>query len=1529
MSLNRPAPSPSSWLTMLMLLTLPFTAGVESASAQADPTEQTNSSEMMLIAEAQRVEGLLNEAVLGMRQRGLAIDIAWRHVGESGDTEVASSAAAFSFLESVLGPELEIMDLPLGAQLIRDDELLAWTGWPVPWDGQGDWGASADAGFALRSFGVYQFLSLRGHLSGDESITWILDLPLTCRADLLPGEGGLPVLLSPGRNITLEVIPPLTPAAPERPVDTRSTALHPLDPAVSTTDEGEGKCWAFAPLGHHVFELRLFGPTDRTLALNQSLRKSGTLGLLFMIITMVVGLTLRRLLVRRFPKGMPLVLRALFISTFIICLRLILAWAGIAKIYLGDLDFWSPLFFSITGFGDLFGNPGEFLITSLAALVVLLLVLRPYLRPDARFDDRSEQSAARRRFRPGDLPLLVVGILLPCLAVLSACNFARAIFENTGSRMLFETRLMEPSAIGFNVALFFGLSFLIALFLVPATSVWKRLPVSRTLRLSAGLIMLVAVGLLGDLFAACALALLLPITWKMRRTTTRFTGLVYHLFFIVISVALLSEGTLGRVRDAHLHQFLADVATDDGVVDLWRPVMMEEILVDIGRNEELRRSLAKSTDLEPGMALTLWRRSGLQELGLEGGLEIYDSLGRLQDSFQWGIDLPPQPMRPTFKRESPDLWWDVEQNQVLRGDDDRPTLEGRILLRDSHDLLGSVELILADCNLVPALRLQSPPWRERSPLERRIAIPGEEEIFLAQLDGEGQVVYSSAPTLVPEGAVPATVEEGVWDHRNLKGRSFNVSGFGDKLVGYAENSWLERLLESALRLFIYLIILLILFVLDIIFSRTGFVRRYLPPLIGIQGFGFQHRLLGAFLLVALVPTILTGLIANRQLRSQYDEATLRTSLERVMAARYSLENMVRQDAQKLLRSEYVQNFITQEFQAIARDTGSYEENQIMIFNHADSLILDESLRNWSKSDVDSFLAVVPLDQVVYERSGSRLFAGILLPLEISTRRIHSINTIYYRQLLGDEILRNMTDIIGGDLSLFSGGTLLRSNQPFLYGLGYSTPMLDPGAVNDLLLADLPFRQDLHQAGDMSFGQASLALHDAADHPVAVLSSLDFTGLTSRRDAQERGESVVLSMISLLVILALGLGGFLAGRVFLPIRRLHLGTRRLADGDLSYRLQPLGRDEIGDLVRSFNTMASGLQETRKELEERQRHLEGVLENVASGVMILGLAGEVRSVNNAGRRLLGVAANDLDNCNLSELDRATEWPGVKAGPLFRLLLDNPPQLATGGRELRLEHSEGERDFRVASSELPTGRVVVFEDVTEMIRSQKLAAWSEMARQVAHEIKNPLTPIKLSTQFMERAWRDRRPNFEIIFKESIEIIKEQVEILRRRASEFSLFGRRPGIRLETMDLVAATREVLAPYATETLELNWEGDDGVPVLADPEALRKVLLNLVENAREAMGGKGQLDCVCRVTEEGGQLLVRDHGTGIPEETLGRLFEPYFSTKTGGTGLGLAISAQAVEEMGGTLSLENHPDGGAVAHLLLRNPGDDGTLEGR
>jgi two-component system nitrogen regulation sensor histidine kinase NtrY len=237
---------------------------------------------------------------------------------------------------------------------------------------------------------------------------------------------------------------------------------------------------------------------------------------------------------------------------------------------------------------------------------------------------------------------------------------------------------------------------------------------------------------------------------------------------------------------------------------------------------------------------------------------------------------------------------------------------------------------------------------------------------------------------------------------------------------------------------------------------------------------------------------------------------------------------------------------------------------------------------------------------------------------------------------------------------------------------------------------------------------------------------------------------------------------------------------------------------------------------------------------------------------------------------------------------------------------------------------GTVYVFEDLTELINSKKLSAWVEMARQIAHEIKNPLTPIKLSAQFMVKAHEQNADDFNTIFREGSETIIKQVEVLRHIASEFSSFGRLQELELAISNVVPRLEEIVGPYKKNTagidVSLSCEERD-LQAIFDPEALRKVCTNLIENAMEAMPAGGHLRVSCSRVRGRGQIKVSfsDTGQGLKEEVKQKLFEPYFSTKTTGTGLGLAICRSLSREMGGDVVVTNIDGGNGVeATLYLR-----------
>jgi len=408
----------------------------------------------------------------------------------------------------------------------------------------------------------------------------------------------------------------------------------------------------------------------------------------------------------------------------------------------------------------------------------------------------------------------------------------------------------------------------------------------------------------------------------------------------------------------------------------------------------------------------------------------------------------------------------------------------------------------------------------------------------------------------------------------------------------------------------------------------------------------------------------------------------------------------------------------------------------------------------------------------------------------------------------------------------------------------------------------------------------------------------------------------------LLAATIALGLVVARGVFEPLRELVAGTRRISRGDFNVRLREKRSDEIGMVASAFNEMTERIAESQRALEERRRYLEAILANIGAGVASTDASGRVRTVNAAAERITGVSIAEATDRAAGDL--------AATSSIFSLLAPAPDASAFDSGELEVERDGKRATVKFMRARLETegryfGTVLVFEDVTELIQSKKLSAWVEMARQIAHEIKNPLTPIRISTQFMRRAYEQKPADFDRIFNEGTETILHQVEVLKRIASEFSSYGRMQQLNVKPQPVDPLVRRIVEPYERNTsgIRVVYEnGASNAKVFADGEAVRKICANLIENAMEAMGSKGgelRVKCSESVNEGAPAIRIsfRDSGPGLNDDVSHRLFEPYFSTKTTGTGLGLAICRTLSREMGGDVTVENVA-GGVEAALVLR-----------
>ena len=426
--------------------------------------------------------------------------------------------------------------------------------------------------------------------------------------------------------------------------------------------------------------------------------------------------------------------------------------------------------------------------------------------------------------------------------------------------------------------------------------------------------------------------------------------------------------------------------------------------------------------------------------------------------------------------------------------------------------------------------------------------------------------------------------------------------------------------------------------------------------------------------------------------------------------------------------------------------------------------------------------------------------------------------------------------------------------------------------------------------------------------------------------------MALIMVTLLIVFAASWFGFyLAKEITIPLQHLANGILEVAAGNLEHRIEPASDDELGILVDSYNRMIEDLRKkgtqvedaqhrlhkSNIELEQRRRYMEILLRNVGAGVLSLDRDLKIRTVNRFFEDLFGTRFPDLLGSSYEAL-----FAGDAMRPIRELIEEaNQKRWKTLDRRIWIPLGEEPRNLSIRVSGLEDeegawmGVVMVFEDQTDLIRAQRAAAWREVARRIAHEIKNPLTPIQLSAQRLQKRYASRLQEDGKIFEECTSTIIRQVEEMKNLVNEFSNFARMPAAKPALSDLNEIVREVLVLYqeAHRSILFRFEEDAKLPLLLlDPDQIRRVLINLLDNAVHAIHGSGQIEVVSRHDPflNMGVLEVSDDGSGIPREIRERLFEPYTSTKKGGTGLGLAIVKTIVSDHNGYVRVrDNSPHG--------------------
>ncbi len=430
--------------------------------------------------------------------------------------------------------------------------------------------------------------------------------------------------------------------------------------------------------------------------------------------------------------------------------------------------------------------------------------------------------------------------------------------------------------------------------------------------------------------------------------------------------------------------------------------------------------------------------------------------------------------------------------------------------------------------------------------------------------------------------------------------------------------------------------------------------------------------------------------------------------------------------------------------------------------------------------------------------------------------------------------------------------------------------------------------------------------------------------------------ITLSIVTLLIIFsATWFGLFLAKGITEPIQDLAEATHKIAEGNLDHQINIVAEDEIGVLVDSFNQMTRDLKKSDENLQlanadlvERRKYMEAVLLHVSAGILSLDKDGVVTTINRAAEVMLNIQAGNVLHRPCTELLAAENMSVINE------LLEDAQISGRGVVEKQVELLIRERPLTVLvtitviheSTGENLGMVMVFEDLTQLQKAERAAAWREVARRMAHEIKNPLTPVQLSAQRLQKRYHDKLGDDSQVFRECTDTIINQVEVLKNLVNEFSRYARMPVTNPVLNDLNETVNDPILLFqdAHKEITFTFNRGDGIPPLyLDAEQIRRVMVNLLDNAVAAMStAEGQIEVTTayNAASRKARVSVTDNGCGVPPSHTMKIFEPYYSTKKSGTGLGLAIVNSIIADHHGEVTVQANLPAGTVVTFELPVP---------
>ncbi len=1249
--------------------------------------------------------------------------------------------------------------------------------------------------------------------------------------------------------------------------------------------------------------------------------------------------------------------RATLYAAFMVTLRYVLLSFSTRNVWTQSHLF-DPSVFATPTLGGLMRSTFDLAVTALFLVALIYGLVRIARARTAALPP------VKDRGLPGRLLVIegtvIAGVFLGVCELLR--SFTRTVVVNANPRLLGET--MEITDVG--VIVLHAAVFLMAtgILLAGVFLIWGLLrAVGETRRgpaCLAALALLAVAGLVAGRWDFVGIGTLLALFVVFAPRVVHREDLV-SVAIISFCLVVISSGAaytyLARDYDDLRKGFVTEKAAELAAPsDNWKVVIIEDVLSEYAVRHDIRQALRmpSAPDVDR-LAFDLWADGPLSLLGYSCAIHVTTETDSVISEFSVDMPYRARISEGGERTDTPDQdrWAVLDLTRstpqgivrfyrgILNVDESDVFGEGALSQRVIGKVIVDVPFFFGSLELAARTGPRTPEVL-RNVQEGGVAprVEEPEALLLARLDGSGRITESSSEHVAVGVRVPQDLlkraREGTWPILRGPTQTYRVlahdlgNGGQTLLAGFVVPSPAKHLLRWSTLFSLYLIYTLAMLLAVVAMGAVPRIGRVLPTLTPGGRLGFQQKLLASFLLVALMPVVILGLFSVDFIKTRFTEESRDEASVKAFSARKAMANLLHGELQFFIaRTDLAALFAVDAPRVRSlggkRIAGLFEDAAVGSAGGVATLGTVEGV------SVDD-LAIVVVDGVVH--------VGVFsAPMRVSRDEWAGSFYVYYARVVDEDLLAEIASQVGADVNVYVEGNLVASSREGLLAGGFISATMNATAFVEVSLLGSDRALATERAGSYDFQVAYLpvaywrsAAADSAEVALAPTRAALAVPLLFRPESYslevQRATSVILGGFALLLAATIALGLVVARGVFEPLRELVAGTRRISRGDFNVRLREDRADEIGIVASAFNEMTQRIAESQRVLDERRRYLEAILENIGAGVISTDAEGRVRTVNTAAQRIVGVAASDAVGRPAAEVARTGH-----ATRIFALLIPDaraPESFASG--ELEIDTGGRRSTIKYMSTRLETegryaGTVFVFEDLTELIHSKKLSAWVEMARQIAHEIKNPLTPIRISTQFMRRAYEQKSGEFERIFVEGTDTIIHQVDVLKRIAGEFSSFGRMQQLDVRPHAVDPLVRSIVTPYMNNPSSVRVDYDNGARdarVLADAEAVRKICANLIENAMEAMEpGGGELRVRCLETEVDGspavRVVFRDTGPGLNDEAARRLFEPYFSTKTTGTGLGLAICRTLSREMGGDVTIHNVEGGNGVeAALILR-----------